>query len=355
MGTDKEIIVPINIQALEEKYKELLPLLDSFCMEITHQINRLLEESNITLGFPIQHRLKTWESLSEKIQRIPRLYNLLEIQDLVGLRIILLFKRDIDKVTQIIHKNFLILREYNTFDRLKEDQFGYASLHLIAKLKEDWLSVPTFTNMRGLIAEIQIRTLAQHIWAESSHKLQYKQEKNIPPTVRRSIYRVSALLETVDLEFERVLEERENYRSQIVGMHPQSDDERLNVDLVETLLDSKLPDTNKSLNEDYGVLLNNLDYFGIKTKQQLSELIEKHLLQIIDVDKNKAEELVKSHNTGQTILPQYTISRARKNVYFSHIGLVRLALRYEYGEKAVEYFEKQDDHDNNSLKEISNE
>lgn len=355
MGKEKEIIAPINIQELEQKYKELLPLLELFCEEITHQTNRLLEESNITLGFPIQHRLKTWESLSEKIQRIPRLSNLLEIQDLVGLRIILLFRRDIEKVTQIIHKNFLILREYDTVNKLKEDQFGYASLHLIAQLKEDWLSVPSFTQMRGLIAEFQIRTLAQHIWAESSHKLQYKQERNIPPTIRRSIYRVSALLETVDLEFERVLEERENYRNRIVDGFPISSDERLNVDLLETLLESKLPEANKSLNENYEILLNNLEHLGIKTKQQLSNLIEKHLTQILKGDKNKAEELIRNHNVGQTLLPQYTLLRARRNVYFSHIGLVRQALRYEFGEKAEEYFEKYGDHSKINLKGISNE
>lgn len=59
--------------------------------------------------------------------------------------------------------------------------------------------------MSGLKAEVQVRTVTQHVWAAASHVLQYKQEASVPLPVRRSIYRVSALLETVDLEFERVL------------------------------------------------------------------------------------------------------------------------------------------------------
>jgi ppGpp synthetase/RelA/SpoT-type nucleotidyltranferase len=62
-----------------------------------------------------------------------------------------------------------------------------------------------------MVFELQLRTLAQHIWAVASHKLQYKREASVPVPIRRSINRVSALLEMVDLEFDRVLLEREQY------------------------------------------------------------------------------------------------------------------------------------------------
>lgn len=338
MDKSRQSNEPLDIKELESEYKTLTPILASFCDEISHQIVKLIEESNVTMGFPVQYRLKTWESLSEKLDRLPRFSKLLEIQDLVGLRIILLFKRDVEIVTQLIHNNFTVVRQYNTQERLKEDQFGYSSIHLIIQLRDDWLSVPTLSKMKGMIAEIQIRTLAQHIWAEASHKLQYKQEKNIPPVIRRSIFRVSALLETVDLEFERVLEERESYRNYIVDGMPTSLDERLNVDLLETLLDSLLPSVNKSPNEDYATLLMNLEHFGIKTKQQLESLFEKHISHVIEYDVKKAHELITEHNNGSVKLLPYTLSRARKNVYFAHTGLVRQILRLEFGQNATEYF-----------------
>ena len=329
-----------DIQTLEQEYKELAPLLESFCDEIAHQIVKLLDEADVMLGFPVQRRLKTWESLSEKLGRHPRFSDLKKIQDIVGLRIILLFKRDVEKVVQLLQDNFLVVRQYDTRDRLKEDQFGYSSNHLIVELKRDWLSVPTLSKMGGLLAEIQVRTLPQHIWAEASHKLQYKQEKNIPPIIRRSIYRVSALLETVDLEFERVLEKRESYRIKVADSLPTAQDEKLNVDLIEALLDTQLPAANKSPNEDYATLLANLDHFGIRSKQKLLQLLEKHLSQALEMDARKILELMSEHNSGIQKLPQYILSRARKKVYLSHTGLVRQTLRLEFSDNSEQYFNK---------------
>ena len=70
------------------------------------------------------------------------------------------------------------------------------------------------------------------------HTLQYKQEDSVPAPMRRAIHRVSALLEVVDLEFERLLKERESYRS---DSGPINTDAILNVDLLEHLLDALLP------------------------------------------------------------------------------------------------------------------
>ncbi len=137
-------------------------------------------------------------------------------------------------VNELIAEAFNVLRQYDTQERLREDQFSYASRHFVVKLPEEWLEVPTMAQLGELQAEIQVRTLAQHIWAEASQTLQYKQEQNVPPVVRRAIYRVSALLETVDLEFERVLDQRETYRSTVEA---SATDEALNVDLLEKALE----------------------------------------------------------------------------------------------------------------------
>lgn len=99
------------------------------------------------------------------------------------------------------------------------------------------LSVPSLNTLGGLAAEIQVRTMAQHIWAASSHVLQHKNESNVPLPVSRSIHRVSALLETVDFELERVLIDRERYSAEI----NLSSEEPLNVDSLRKLLDSLLP------------------------------------------------------------------------------------------------------------------
>ena len=118
---------------------------------------------------------------------------------------------------------------------MTEGQFGYQSWHYVIAFPEKWLSVPSLCDFRGLRAELQLRTIAQHLWAAASHKLQYKAESSVPLPIRRSIHRVSALLETVDLEFDRVLQEREDYLKQAASRQPTKP---INVDVLAQILDS---------------------------------------------------------------------------------------------------------------------
>jgi hypothetical protein len=49
-----------------------------------------------------------------------------------------------------------------------------------------------------MICELQIRTLSQDVWAEMDHDFSYKSDLPIPQDIKRSIYRLSALLEILD-------------------------------------------------------------------------------------------------------------------------------------------------------------
>ena len=139
-----------------------------------------------------------------------------------------------------------------------------------------------------LYAEIQLRTLAQHIWAEVSHELQYKTKIDVPDNLIRPIYRASALLETVDLEFERLLVEREEYRSQISAQI----DQELNVDNIESILDKFLPAENKDVYEEYAALHNELIKAGIKTTAQLRSFVRDNLEWIIEHDQKRVKSEV---------------------------------------------------------------
>jgi hypothetical protein len=183
--------------------------------------------------------------------------------------------------------------------------------------------------MRGLKAEIQVRTIAQHIWAAASHDLQYKHEESVPLPVRRAIYRVSALLETVDLEFERVLEQRALYRDDV---NVSKTTDTLNVDLLEKVLDSLLPADNKKDDEDYADLLTDFLYFGLDTVPKLQSLIEKHISKILEVD----AEIVKGKRKEYLVNETHS-ERIAKGVYLTHAGLAREALLQEFGEEFNAY------------------
>ena len=310
--------------SLEEEYRICQPILQKFIDALENEILQLLIENDVALGVPMESRLKSWTSLAEKLDR--RSLDLRSIKDLtnlIGLRLILLFQRDIATTCHLIEKAFRIISKEDTAERLSETQFGYQSLHYIVAMPKEWLAVPSMKEFAGLKAEIQVRTLAQHIWAAASHKLQYKLEQSVPVPLRRSIHRVSALLETVDLEFERVLKQRDDYNS--VSESRDSDDV-LNVNLLEKILNEELPPANRKDEEKYSDLLNDLLYFDIATEEKLRRLIRGHLDTLVQEDR----EMVATR-TLQNIPPDER-ARVDRGVYFSLVGLTRSALNKEFGD-----------------------
>jgi ppGpp synthetase/RelA/SpoT-type nucleotidyltranferase len=317
----------VNRAGMEKEHQALVPVAESFCKELSGQIIRLLDDHAIALGFPIQSRVKTWDSLSEKFDRVNlQVESVRDVQDLIGLRLILLFGRDVSSVCRLLEENFKVVRQYNTRERLKDDQFGYSSMHFVIELPENWLAVPTLARMRGLRAEIQVRTVAQHIWAEASQALQYKQKESVPASVTRAIHRVSALLETIDLELERVLEQRESYRADVDVSGTQ---DFLNVDLLEKTLGSLLPAENKSGSEDFAALLQDYSHFGIATQKDLRDLITKHLDSILAEDKSHVADQ-RARLASDMDLVGTERDRILAGVFFTHAGLARAALNQEF-------------------------
>jgi len=311
----------VFITRLKYEYQDLAPVAKRFSEVLVREFYKMIQRNNIALAVPIEQRVKSWSSIEDKLGRIMfHGASLSELHDLVGIRIILLFKRDIEPICQLIENTFRLAGRSDKSKKLSDEQFGYQSIHLIVHPPNSWLTVPSFEEFRRLQAEIQVRTLSQHMWAAVSHKLQYKQEESIPQPIRRTIHRVSALLETVDLEFERVLTERENYRSEIES---DKQDRKLNTDVLETLLDSLLPRNNKEGYESYSLILWELEQLGVLTTDQLKKIIKKHISKVLEKDQKTAEHINKNDLED---------TRAKAGVFFSYIGLVRMILEEEFGQ-----------------------
>ncbi len=303
---------------------------ERFCVGLVEQIKELISQNNITLAVPIESRVKSWPSISSKIERSNlELEDIVQLNDLVGIRLILLFKRDLDRCRGLIEQSLEVVSREDTASRLGESQFGYQSYHYAIRLPKEWLAIPTLKDFAEYQAEIQIRTIAQHIWAAASHNLQYKQEDNVPKTLRRSIYRVSALLETVDLEFERVLGERERY---IKEMKPETEDEKLNVDILKEILDSRLPLENREEPEEYSELLQNLSTCGIQRSSQLIHLISERLEGVLQQDRRLVENKKQNYEREGHLQFPDDERAVRLGVYFTHCGLVRGMLDRAFGD-----------------------
>lgn len=306
--------------ALEQTAQRLLGCL-------CDQFPPLLEANDITLGVPIESRVKTLSSVEEKlIKKTREMKSVSDVKDIVGVRIILLFRNDLSKIDFVIKDNLNVLSFENTADRLDETQFGYQSNHYLINLPESWLKIPSYADLGSMVAEVQVRTLAQHIWAAASHKFQYKREESVPPPLRRTIHRVSALLETVDLEFGRVLEERALY---IERSTTDDSVQPLDVDLLAKILADTWPQENAYSDENFDSLLANLEALGVKTTKDLRTILSKHLDAALDSEMRRAESADREDYDIEDM------DRYERGVFYTHVGLTREALQLEFGKKRL--------------------
>ncbi|NLK62903.1 MAG: hypothetical protein GX287_05540 [Fusobacteria bacterium] len=189
-------------------YVELSKILES-------NIINLLDKNNINY-MTIEVRVKTIESFIGKIIKKKEKYeNPFEtMTDIIGIRIISYYIKDTEIISELIKKSFII-DEKNSINKLSVldyNQFGYRSVHYIIDIYD---RNNIGFDLEVVKAEIQIRTLLQHSWAVIDHKLRYKSIVEMPQDLKRKLFRISALLELADEEFENI----KNYLSNIENFY----------------------------------------------------------------------------------------------------------------------------------------
>lgn len=179
-------------------------------------ITELLNDNYISIHH-ITSRVKNRDSLERKIDIKNNKYSdMSEITDICGIRIITYLDSDVNSVAELIEKEFTI-DFVNSIDKrkLKSDQFGYKSMHYVASLNDQRLGISENKKFDGLKLEIQIRSILQHAWAEIEHDLGYKNLISIPENFKRNFNRIAALLETADVEFDRLKKDLSEYEIKV--------------------------------------------------------------------------------------------------------------------------------------------
>lgn len=190
----------INLWKEEEpKYKNLGVIVSDF---IQKQITdyELLPE--------IQYRTKDLISIIKKIKKKQekKHYTFQDLKDKLGFRIICLFQEDMKEIEKFISENFKIINIEHKKDNLDFNTLNYVSDHYDVKINTciEEFSDKKLLDLEHYIFEIQVRTLNQHAWSNTSHSLSYKQEQELPPILKRKIYRLLSLYELADDEFSSV-------------------------------------------------------------------------------------------------------------------------------------------------------
>jgi len=131
----------------------------------------------------IYGRAKDIDSLLKKLILKPeKTYQTLT--DKAGVRVVVKFTEEIDIVGRFIETRFTEHVKDDKRAKLKIDQVGYQGIHYDIKLNTDEAKASDF---EGLGAEIQVRTLAQHLWSDMSHELGYKPEMQVPDSMQGEV------------------------------------------------------------------------------------------------------------------------------------------------------------------------
>ena len=115
--------------------------------------------------------------------------------DAVGLRIVCSFTSDVISVVESLEhcpaitvckkKDYLLYPKPN----------GYRSVHLCVRLEET-----------GMLAEIQVRTIAMDFWATLEHQLKYKKSVADESLIRRELKRCADEIASTDLSMQTIRE-----------------------------------------------------------------------------------------------------------------------------------------------------
>jgi ppGpp synthetase/RelA/SpoT-type nucleotidyltranferase len=135
------------------------------------------------------------------------------VTDLAAVRVITFFPRTVSEIDAIIRERFFVLEKDNKSEMLQASgRFGYRSVHYLVELPPEEADRPDRERFGGLVAEIQVRTILQHAWAEIEHDTQYKSVRAMPSSTRRRLAALAGLLEIADREFQAIQDEDERNR-----------------------------------------------------------------------------------------------------------------------------------------------
>lgn len=152
-------------------------------------------------------RPKEAHSLLKKLLKGKHTYETLT--DKVGARCIVRYLSDLDVVVSVARELFECSEIDSKLEKLAEDRVGYSSIHIDVRLKVHDPETANYPPSQYR-AELQIRTLGQHLWSEMSHDSFYKNDAtlaSLSSDAKRRANLMSGLIEVADREFDRLNQE----------------------------------------------------------------------------------------------------------------------------------------------------
>ncbi len=129
-----------------------------------------------------------------------------QLQDQLGARVIVLYKRDVDIVSEVVKRYFRHI-EARVIVPESDWTFGYFGTHFVLSLPHDAVPPHIEVERAPSFFELQIKTLWEHAWSEAGHDLGYKPPDQLTDDQQRRLAFTAAQAWGADRTFQELFEE----------------------------------------------------------------------------------------------------------------------------------------------------
>ena len=196
----------INIETLyTERYAEMNKIIE----KLKNEVNQSLKFCDDIHIDQISCRVKAINSFLKKTKNIDEDGNLkykepfVEIEDQIGVRVVVFYLSDVKKVADAIQNYFTIIENKN-FKPKNFHEFAYQGQHFICTLPNSLFSEDVNKNLLPEFFEIQVKTLFQHAWSQAEHDVGYKEEISLDFEKKRKLAFTAAQAWGADKIFDEI-------------------------------------------------------------------------------------------------------------------------------------------------------
>lgn len=269
--------MPMDLDEITRRFHQRQSLLQQLLDEGLFILKTALADDNIRVHL-VTARLKTLGSFIEKAKKKQFKDPISETHDLAGIRVVCLFLSDVERIGALIRKCFEVVSEDDKIEGAMATSFGYMSVHFDVTMKSEHRG-PRYDPIAGLPLEIQVRTIAMDAWANVSHHLDYKSDRDVPSELRKDFFALSGLFYVADKHFELFYDTSKNSRARMADLFAKPNkqkkaEQEINLDSLKAYLESRFPDRRHSDSTALSALVDELLQAGLTSVGEIDQLLD---------------------------------------------------------------------------------
>jgi len=253
----------VSLLNIEEYEKTQFAIYEAFARTVRFILEEALQaRPEVPRPQSVQHRAKSVQSVRRRLEQAGKLgTEALEIdrRDLAGARLIFYTNNDVERflATQIVRENFEIEEDSTKIHHPTPENEGarYRAVHYTVRLRDERARLSEYARFAGLRCEIQVQTILNHAWSETSHDILYKDafgvgygekamggiRQRFEQIMDKYLIPAGFEIQKAQQEYERLLQGKELYDKNIVRLLDNAQNNNERYEILTGLRDYAIP------------------------------------------------------------------------------------------------------------------